>query len=36
MNFCAIDKQIVDIFTQALSKEQFKRNRLEPGLIKTP
>ena len=35
MNFCAIDKQITDIFTKALSREQFKRNRLELGLIKT-
>ena len=34
MNFCAIDKQIADMFTKALSKEQFERNRLELGLIK--
>jgi len=35
MNFCATDKQIANIFTKALSREQFKRNRLELGLIKT-
>jgi len=35
MNFCATNKQIADIFTQALSREQFERNRLEFGLIKT-
>jgi len=35
MNFYAIDKQIVDIFTKALSREQFERNRLELDLIKT-
>jgi len=35
MNFCATDKQITDIFTKALSREQFERNRLELGLIKT-
>jgi len=35
MNFCATDKQIADIFTKALSREQFERNRLELGLIKT-
>jgi len=34
MNFCATDKQIVDIFTKAFSREQFERNRLELGLIK--
>jgi len=35
MNFCTTDKQIADIFTKALSREQFERNRLELGLIKT-
>jgi len=35
MNFCSTENQIADIFTKALSKEQFERNRLELGLIKT-
>jgi len=35
MNFCATDMQIADMFTKALSREQFERNRLELGLIKT-
>jgi len=35
MNFCATDKQIADIFTKAFTREQFERNRLELGLIKT-
>ena len=35
MNFCATENQIADIFTKALSREQFERNRLELGLIKT-
>jgi len=34
MNFCAIDRQIADIFSKALSREQFERTRLELGLIK--
>ena len=34
MNFCATDKQIADIFTKALSRELFERNRLELGMIK--
>jgi len=34
MNFCATDKQIADIFTEALNREQFERNRLELGMIK--
>ncbi|XP_070032656.1 uncharacterized protein [Nicotiana tomentosiformis] len=34
IEFCANDKQIVDIFTKALSREQFERNRLELGMIK--
>jgi len=32
MNFCATDKQIAHIFTKALSRKQFERNRLELGL----
>jgi len=35
MDFCATNNQIADIFTKALSREQFERNRLEMGLIKT-
>jgi len=35
MNFCTTDTQIADIFTKALSREKFERNRLELGLIKT-
>jgi len=35
VNFCATDKQIADIFTKALSREQIEKNRLELGLIKT-
>jgi len=34
MNFCTTENQIVYIFTKALSKEQFERNKLELGLIK--
>jgi len=34
MNFRATNEQIVDIFTKALSREQFERNRLELGVIK--
>ena len=34
MNFCATNIQIADIFTKALSSEQFEKNRLELGLIK--
>ena len=34
MNFRATDKQIADIFTKALSRKQFEKNRLELGLIK--
>ena len=29
MNFCATNKQTADIFTKALSRDQFERNRLE-------
>jgi len=35
INCCATTNQIADIFTKALSREQFERNRLELGLIKT-
>ena len=35
MDVCATNKQIVDIFTKALNREQFEKNRLELGLIKT-
>jgi len=35
MNFCAINKQIADTLTKALSGEQFEKKRLELGLIKT-
>jgi len=35
MNFCANNNQVTDIFTKALCREQFTRNRLELGLIKT-
>ena len=35
MNFYATDKQIADIFSKTLSGEQFERNKLELGLIKT-
>ena len=34
MNFHATNEQIADIFTKALRREQFERNRLELGLIK--
>jgi len=34
MSFCTIDKQIADIFTKALSREQFEKNRFELGMIK--
>jgi len=35
MNFCATNNQIADVFTMALSREQFERNRFELDLIKT-
>ena len=34
INFCATNKQIADIFTKALSRDQFERNMLELGFIK--
>jgi len=33
-NFCTTNDQIADIFTKALSIEQFEKNRLELRLIK--
>ena len=35
MNYCATNKQIADIFTKALNREQFEKNILELGFIKT-
>ena len=35
INFCASENQIADIFTKALSREKFEKNRLDLGLIKT-
>jgi len=35
MHFCAANYQITDIFTKALNREQFEKNKLELGLIKT-
>jgi len=34
MNFYATKNQIADIFTKALSREEFEKNTLELGLIK--
>ncbi|XP_070020450.1 secreted RxLR effector protein 161-like [Nicotiana sylvestris] len=34
MEFCSTKDQIADIFTKALSREYFERNRLDVGLIK--
>ena len=34
MNFCTTEEQIADIFTKALAREQFERNRLELGMMK--
>jgi len=34
MNLCATNNQIADIFTKALSREQFEKNMLKLGLIK--
>ena len=33
VEFCATDKQIADIFTKALSRYHFERNKLELGMI---
>ena len=34
MNLCSTENQIAEIFTKALNRKQFERNRLELGLIK--
>ncbi|XP_070007243.1 secreted RxLR effector protein 161-like [Nicotiana sylvestris] len=34
LKFCSTKDQIVDIFTKALSREQFERNRVKLGLLK--
>jgi len=34
MNFCATNKQIADIFTKVLGRQQFEQNRLELDLIR--
>jgi len=34
INLCATNNQIADIFTKALSEEQFEKNMLELSLIK--
>ena len=34
MNFCSTENQIANIFTKALNRELFERNRLELGWIK--
>ena len=34
MNFCTTEEQIADIFTKALAREHFERNRLELGMMK--
>jgi len=34
MNLCAINNQIANIFTKALSREQFEKNKLDLGLMK--
>ncbi|XP_019262410.1 PREDICTED: uncharacterized protein LOC109240233 [Nicotiana attenuata] len=34
MKFCSTEDQIADIFTKALSREHFEKNRLKLGLLK--
>jgi len=34
MQYCRIEDQIADIFTKALSKDQFESNRLKLGIMK--
>ncbi|XP_070013459.1 secreted RxLR effector protein 161-like [Nicotiana sylvestris] len=34
MKFCSTEDQIADIFTKALSREQFERNRVKLGLLR--
>ena len=36
MNFCRTKNQIADIFTKALARDPFEKNRLELGLVRTP
>ena len=33
MKFCKTEDQVADIFTKALGRESFQKNRLELGLI---
>ena len=33
MEFCKTENQVADIFTKALGRESFQKNRLELGLI---
>lgn len=35
MKFYATNKQIVDIFTKALARDHFERNRLELGWLRS-
>ena len=34
MNFCSTDMQIADIFTKALNRESFDKNRPELGILR--
>jgi len=34
MKFCKTEDQIADIFTKALSREQFEKNRMKLGMLK--
>ena len=34
MNFCTTEEQIADIFTKALAREHFERNKMELGMMK--
>ena len=33
LTYCPTEEQIADIFTKALSKDQFERNRLKLGML---
>lgn len=33
MQYCRTEDQIADIFTKALGKDQFERNRLKLGMM---
>ena len=33
LTYCPTEEQIADIFTKALSKDQFERNRLKLGMM---